>query len=259
MAEQDKPKSDAQTPIPLISEGVDVSNYLLHTPMEIAYVLRSLEQKGDLVSVYFDHGENSFLSAILSVDPKSQRFWFDISGVEAVNRSFLRADHVVFAAAPEGVKIQFVIDSGVKMIDYDDHPAFEAHFPDDLIKLQRREYFRLETPIGRPLICKVPLPNGTILPLPLHDISIGGLGLWISGQVELQHMDVFHGCRVDLGTFGMIEVSLEVRSRRQVTKRDGNVQTMLGMRFVNLPRSTENTLQRYIAQLERERHQLLRN
>jgi c-di-GMP-binding flagellar brake protein YcgR len=93
----------------------------------------------------------------------------------------------------------------------------------------------------------------------LHDISIGGLGLWISGQVELQHMDVFHGCRVDLGTFGMIEVSLEVRSRRQVTKRDGNVQTMLGMRFVNLPRSTENTLQRYIAQLERERHQLLRN
>jgi c-di-GMP-binding flagellar brake protein YcgR len=243
----------------LISEGVDVSNYMLHTPMEIAYVLRTLEQKGDLVSVYFDRGQNSFLSAILSVDPKTQRFWFDISGVEAINRSFLRSDHVVFAAAPEGVKIQFVIDSGVAMVDYDDKPAFEAHFPDDLIKLQRREYFRLETPIGRPLTCKLPLPNGTTVALPLHDISIGGLGLWASGALDMQQMDVIHGCRVDLGTFGLMEVSLEVRSKRQVTKRDGTVQTMLGMRFVDLPRSTENTLQRYIAQLERERHQLLRN
>jgi flagellar brake protein len=34
---------------------------------------------------------------------------------------------------------------------------------------------------------------------------------------------------------------------------------MLGTRFVNLPRQTESLLQRYIAQLERERHQLLRN
>ncbi|WP_374351085.1 flagellar brake protein [Chitinimonas sp.] len=259
MAEQENPKHEAQTPVPLISEGVDVSNYLLHTPMEIAYVLRSLEQKGDLVSVYYDHGENSFLSAILSVDPKSQRFWFDISGVEAINRSFLRSDHMVFAAAPEGVKIQFVLDSTVSLVEYDDKPAFEAGFPNDVIKLQRREYFRLETPIGRPLQCRLPQPNGSMLVLPLHDISIGGMGLWISGQVEVQQMDVFHGCRIDLGTFGHIEVTLEIRSKRQVTKRDGTVQVMLGTRFVDLPRNTENTLQRYIAQLERERHQLLRN
>lgn len=232
---------------------------MLHTPMEIAYVLRSLEQKGDLISVYFDHGQNSFLSAILSVDPKSQRFWFDISAVEALNRTFIRSDHMVFAAAPEGVKIQFVLNGGVELVDYDDKPAFEARFPDDLIKLQRREYFRLQTPIGKPLMCKLPHPNGSVLSLPLHDISIGGMGLWVSGQVEMEQLNVFHGCRVDLGTFGLIEVSLEVRSKRQVTKRDGTVQTMMGMRFVDLPRNTENVLQRYIAQLERERHQLLRN
>ncbi|MBV8464309.1 MAG: flagellar brake protein [Burkholderiales bacterium] len=257
--EQDNTKIDRDSPVPLISEGVDVSQFMLHTPMEIGYVLRSLEQKGDLISVYFDHGQNSFLSTVLSVDPKAQRFWFDISGVEAINRAFLRADHIVFVAAPEGVKIQFVLEGGVEMIDYDDKPAFEASFPSDLIKLQRREYFRLETPIGKPLICKLPYPPGKVQSLPLHDISIGGMGLWVSGKVEVEQLDVIPGCRVDLGTFGIIEVTLEIRSKRQVTKRDGSVQTMVGTRFVDLPRHTENVLQRYIAQLERERHQLLRN
>ncbi|WP_460526597.1 flagellar brake protein [Chitinimonas naiadis] len=232
---------------------------MLRTPMEIGFVLRSLAQKGDLISVYFDHGQFSFLSTILECDPKTKRFWFDISGVEAINRAFLRASHMVFAAAPEGVRVQFVLSGGVSEVDYDERPAFEASFPDDLIKLQRREYFRLDTPIGKPLTCKLRHPNGKVLDLPLHDISIGGMGLWMSGQLEVEQLDVFPGCRLDLGTFGSIELTLEIRSKRQVTKRDGTVQTMLGTRFIDLPRQTENLLQRYIAQLERERHQLLRN
>lgn len=251
--------TEGKGPIALIPEGVDVGNFLLRTPMEIGFVLRSLAQKGDLVTIYFNHGEYSFLSAVLEADPKAKQFLFDISGVEAINRAFLRASHIVFAAAPEGVRVQFVLSGGVTEIDYDGRPAFSASFPDDLIKLQRREYFRLDTPVGKPLVCKLRHPNGKVMELPLHDISIGGMGLWMSGQVEVEQLDVFPGCRLDLGTFGTIEVSLEVRSKRQVTKRDGTVQTMLGTRFVDLPRQTENLLQRYIAQLERERHQLLRN
>ncbi|MDN3576548.1 flagellar brake protein [Chitinimonas viridis] len=260
MAEaENNPSQEGKAPVALIPEGVDVSSFLLRTPVEIGFVLRSLAQKGDLVSVYFDHGQFSFLSAILECDTKQQRFWFDICGVEAINRSLLRADHIVFAAAPEGVRIQFVLDGGISLVDYDERPAFEAAFPNDLIKLQRREYFRLDTPIGKPLLCKLRHPNGRVLDLPLHDISIGGMGLWMQGQVEVEQLDVFPGCRVDLGTFGMVELTIEIRSKRQVTKRDGTVQTMLGTRFVDLPRQTENLLQRYIAQLERERHQLLRN
>lgn len=251
--------SEGKGPVALIPEGVDVSQFLLYTPMEIGFVLRALAQKNDLISIYFDHGRNSFLSTILDADSKQKRFWFDVSGTDAINRGLLRADHVVFVAAQEGVKIQFVLPGGVTMDSHDGHSAFSARFPDDLIKLQRREYFRLETPIGRPLVCRMPHPNGRILELPLHDISIGGVGLWMQGAVDIQQLDVFQGCRIDLGTFGLVEVSLEIRSKRQVTKRDGTVQSMLGARFVDLPRQTENLLQRYMAQLERERHQLLRN
>ena len=259
MAEQDSSKTESQTHVPLIAEGVDVSNYLLHTPMEIGFALRLLEQKGDLLSVYFDRGQNSFLTNILSVDTKAQSFWFDASASDAINRAFMRADHVVFAAAPDGVKIQFVLDSEVALLEYDGKPAFVANFPSDMIKLQRREFFRLQTPIGKPLICRMPIAGSAPLQLPLHDISIGGMGLWVVGAVNVEQMDIVPNCIVELGTFGVVEVTLEIRSKRQVTKRDGTVQTMLGTRFVDLPRNTENVLQRYIAQLERERHQLLRN
>ncbi|PHV09731.1 hypothetical protein CSQ89_20105 [Chitinimonas sp. BJB300] len=260
VAEQDNNSAQENSAsVEMIPAGVDVSGYLLRTPVEIGFVLRSLAQKGDLITIHFDHGQHSFLSAILGADTKQQCFWFDISGADAMNRALLRSDHVVFAAAPEGVKIQFVLVDSVSLDEYDERPAFIASFPEDLIKLQRREYFRLDTPIGRPLLCKLPHRNGTVYEFPLHDISVGGVGLWMSGPVDVELMEVFPDCRIDLGTFGMIEVRLEIRSMRQVTKRDGSIQTMVGTRFVELSRQTENLLQRYMAQLERERHQLLRN
>ena len=242
----------------MIAEGVDVSHFLLTSTLELGHALRGLEHKAEMISVYFDQGRNAFLTAILRVDLANRRFWFDPSSVPAINRAFSQAQHIVFAAAPDGVKIQFVVDGGVRLAEIDGAPAFEAAFPQDMVKLQRREYFRLETPIGKPLVCKLPHRNGNVINLPLHDISIGGMAMWMANRVDMAQMDIFPHCRVDLGTYGLIEVTVEIRSIRQVTKRDGSVQSMIGTCFVNLPRNTENLLQRYIAQLERERHQLLR-
>lgn len=249
-----------QQAIALIPEGVDVSAYLLRTPLEIGYVLRTMAQKGELFTAYFDHGHNSMLTTLLDADTKSQRFWFDVSGTESVNRLLLRAERVVFAAAPEGVKLQFVLEAGGIVLDqHEGHPAFAADFPTDMIKLQRREFFRLETPVGKPLVCKITHSTGKRLELALHDISIGGIGLWYpGGATNLDILDIVKDCQIDLGTFGMVVVSLEIRAKRRVTQRNGSTVTMLGCRFVNMPRQTENVLQRYMAQLERERHQLLR-
>jgi len=246
---------DSQQAIALIPEGVDVSSYMLHTPIEIGYVLRSLSLKRDLVSIHFSHGTQSILSSILEVDVKAGRFWFDVSSINATNEALLATDRMVFVASPDGVKIQFVVNDAPSWSNVDGRAAFCSVLPDDMIKLQRREYFRLETPLGRPLICKVPLA-GKMQEMQMHDISIGGMGLWLPAGVRVELMDIFQACRVDLGTFGSIEVTLEVRSNRRVTRRSGGTQNMLGCQFVNLPRHTENVLQRYIAQLERERHQM---
>lgn len=252
MAERASDKSDS-----LIPEGVDVSAYLLHTPMEIGYVLRALALKKDLVSVFYDRAGQSILSTIVDVDVKSNRFWFDVSSINAANTAVLASNRLVFVASPEGVKIQFVVNDTPRWGDFDGRAAFVSSLPDDMIKLQRREYFRLETPVGRALVCKAPY-GGRMVELPVHDVSIGGMGLWLPPNSKIDIGDVLQGSRVDLGTFGVVEVNLEVRSNRMVTRRSGSTQPMLGCCFQSLPRSTENILQRYIAQLERERHQMLK-
>lgn len=254
--QENQPAPAIKGPVPLIPEGVDVGPFMLRTPMEIGFALRALIQKNDLISIYFNQGKDSFLSAVLQVDVKAQRFWFDVSGTQSLNYAATQADHLVFVAAPEGVKLQFALKGGVTLGNYDGGPALSSPFPAEMIKLQRREYFRLDTPIGRPLVCRLPHASGKVIELPLHDISIGGVGLWMMGAVDIQQMDVYKGCRIDLGTFGMIEVNLEIRSKRQVTRRDGSTQIMIGTRYVDLSRQTENLLQRYMAQLERERSQL---
>lgn len=246
---------ETSSDIALIPEGVDVGAYMLHTPIEIGYVLRTLTLKQDMISVYFDHGKKSILSAILDVDLKAGGFWFDVSSVNALNEELLRSTRLVFVASPDGVKIQFVVNKSPRFSQADGRTAFFVEFPDDMIKLQRREYFRLETPIGRPLMCRMPF-GGRMIEMSLHDISIGGVGLWLPPTIKVALMDIFQACRLDLGTFGVIEFKLEVRSNRMVTRRNGGTQAMLGCRFVELPRHTENVVQRYIAQLERERHQI---
>lgn len=242
----------------MIPEGVDVGDYILRNPVEIGFVLRSLVARGSLVSVYFDQGQSSFLTTLLDVDSKVGCFWFDVASSDAVNRVFLRADRAVFVAAPDGVKVQFVLMGGVELSAHSGASAFVAPFPEDLIKLQRREFFRIETPIGKPLICRMPHPSGKMLEFPLHDISIGGIGIWLNGEHAFELGEVYRGCRIDLGTFGQIDVRLELRGKRTVTMRNGSVSTLLGFRFVDLPTHTENVLQRYMAHLERERSQLLR-
>ncbi|MBV1776554.1 flagellar brake protein [Burkholderiaceae bacterium DAT-1] len=244
--------------IALIPEGVDVSSYMLHSPMEIGHALLALAKKHDLTCVYVDHGKTSFISTIVDVNLKEGHFWFDVSGAERVNQAVTSADRVVFAAAPEGVKIQFVVRGNVSKVTLDSGPAFKAPFPPDMIKLQRREFFRLETPVGKPILCQMLHPDGRMVDMSLHDISIGGLGGWLPQGVHAEVLDHFKDCRLDLGTMGLITVTLEVRSARKVTQRNGNVQVLAGFKFVDLPRNVENILQRFIATLERERHQLLK-
>ncbi len=221
-------------------------------------MLRSLSASNEFVSVYFANGQQFMLTTVLDVDAKQGTFIFDNSAVESTNRALLASDRCVFVAAPDGVKIQFSV-RGVRKASYQGLTALESDFPADLIKLQRREYFRLDTPMGKPFKCKIPLAGGKVLELSLHDISLGGLGAWLPVGVDgLDVMDVFPGCKLDLGAFGLLEVKLEVRGKRTITQKNGTVQRLVGFQFIDLPRQYENVLQRFIAQLERERHQLLK-
>lgn len=241
-------------PPALLNPTEDIRPFTLSSPVEIVFQLRSLINRREMVSVYFNHGEEMLLTTLIDVDAARGEFSFDLGSDENVNARLLRCERAVFVAAPDGVKTQFVCGPFRASTDSRGR-TITCRLPPDVVKLQRREYFRVETPIAHPLVCQVHEPQP--LKLPLHDISVGGLSLVRGAHTPvLERMTLLVDCRIALPGFGALIFDLEVRNLRTLLNRNGSQIELIGCRFVNLPGKAESVLQRYMIQLERERRNL---
>lgn len=241
-----------------ISESEDIGPFRITNPMEICYVLRSLTQRESFLTVYFNGGRDLLLTRILDADAKSGTFLFDLGGNPDSNQALYKTDKALFVASPEGVKIQFST-SQIRSGTFEGQPCFVAPLPPDLIKLQRREFFRLPTPIASPYTCQLQWPEGPAIKVELHDVSLGGAGLWFSAEYRslLQQGVKIERASFDFGRAGYMSIDFEIRNSHSVVNRNGQTLYIVGVRFINLSRTQEASLQRLISQLERERKVLL--
>ena len=168
-----------------ISDKEDIAQFLLRTPLEIAHVFRALIQAKTNVGLYFNAGRDMMISRVLQVDVKEKVFIIDIGSHEPTNQALLGTTKVLFVTDLDGVKIQFSTDTP-RRVNFEGKPALQLHFPADMIKLQRREYFRLTTPITSPYTVSLNRA-GNALTLELHDISLGGMGIWLKA-VSYTHL-----------------------------------------------------------------------
>ncbi|WP_187360118.1 flagellar brake protein [Chitinolyticbacter meiyuanensis] len=239
-----------------LPDDPDLERYRMVNPLEIGAVLRQLLSRGDFVTVHFGRGQ-MMITRILQVDVASRSFCFDWAGQEELNRALLASERNICVAAPDGVRVQFVLPRP-REARVDGRPAFIVAFPPDLIKLQRREFFRIETPLAHPFVCRFGLAEGARMTLSLHDLSLGGIGLWAT-QDDAQRLErglLLHDAVIELGAAGTVQTDLEIRSLRPMTSRTGEVRIHVGCRFLNLTRGAEASVQRLMAQLERERKAL---
>lgn len=127
--------------------------YMLYSRTEIIFILRSMLKKGSMATIYFNHGKHFFLTALIDLDDRSNTLIIDRGGDEEINQWAIKADRLLCTANLDKVKIQFSLQ-GLKQVQYDGQPAFAAKMPESMLRLQRREYFRLDTPQGNPIICQ---------------------------------------------------------------------------------------------------------
>ena len=241
-----------------ISEHEDIAPYRITAHMEIAFVLRSLAQNNVNLGIYFNAGRDMMLSRVLNVDSKAKQFIIDVGGHAPTSTAIAQADRILFVTALDGVKVQFSV-AGVVFGKFEGKPAFIIDFPNDLIKLQRREFFRLLTPITNPLTCDITLPNGQKTQLELHDISLGGAGIWLKDEqhTQMQTGIVISNAYFDFAAAGTAKLNIEIRSSHPITMAHGKVRWLAGVRFIDLPRNIETNLQKLLAHLERERKALI--
>lgn len=226
-------------------------------PLEIGVQLRNLANRGDFLTVQFKGGQ--FVTRILEVDVRARTFIFDWGALPEQNRGALAAPACTFRASPEGVRVEFSTATPSET-RYEGFPAFEAAFPEVLFYVQRREYFRVDAPVLDPYFCRGTLPEGDTFRFEIHDLSLGGIGLRTTDQrvTELPMGVTLPDVEVNLSGHGTLSVDLELVSMRSTELPNGVKRFQLGMRFVSLQGSAENTLQRIITQLEMKRRSLVR-
>lgn len=240
-------------------QPLDLAKYTLASPVEIAHHIKSIVKNGYMVTVFSNKGKTFILTRLLEVDTKTQTMVFDWGSDPETNQQMLASERNVFVCSPDGVKTQFITGQ-VHEVSYGGRPAFEVPLPTQVIKLQRREFFRIRTSVGNPLMCIINDYPEAPLELPVFDISLGGLALWLP-DLTTPGFDIgqqYLHCHVDLKPFGSLDSVFEVRHRLPVQLRNGQDAVRVGCSYINLPTQLENLIQRYVGQLERERRAMQR-
>lgn len=236
----------------------DYSKYLLYSRTEIRFLMRALLQKGALVTLHFEQGAAFILTALIAVSEDGNWIYLDYGGSEDMNQRALRAEKLVAATMLDKVKIQFSL-SGLQATQASGRPVFAARLPETVLRLQRREFFRLTAPIANPIRCQLTLRLDSEAPreleAPLLDISGGGVGLMMPSELQgrMQIGLRIPDCHLNLPDEGAIHATLCVRNAFNSTNRAGQAYLRVGCEFVDLPGTALTLVQRYITRIERER------
>jgi len=236
----------------------DGHDYGRRNPLEVGVQLRNLLNRGDFLTLHYRGGQ--LVTRILDVDVRGRTFVFDWGALSEQNRDLLAAPDCQFRAAPDGVRVEFRT-TAPRRTEFDGRPAFESPFPDVLFYMQRREYFRVDTPVLEPCLCSGEFPNEIgQFDFEVRDLSLGGLGLRTTDErvASLEVGAQIPRAALDLRAHGKLVVDLGLVSLRASDQPDGIRRYHLGFRFESLPGASENTLQRYITQLEMRRRALAR-
>ena len=253
MATAESSPQSLAIPLPILA-GSEYDKYMLRNATEVHQLLRQLQAHVTQLTVFCNEGQDMLLTVLLEVTP--DRLILDVSADEEINRRVLAADKHYCLGQLERVRIQFLLGR-FERIEYQGRPAFRAALPQEMLRLQRREYYRLSTPAARPLKCRLTLPaaNGgaKVLEVNVLDISVGGVGIAVpSDELTLEVGQSIPACRIDLPEIGIIEGALCVR-QLGISFAGNHTRQRAGCEFVNLPGPQQTLIQRYIIHVERER------
>jgi c-di-GMP-binding flagellar brake protein YcgR len=179
---------------------------------------------------------------------------------DALNHELLSGKGAEFITQIDGVSISFTTGP-VTLCTYEKLPALRISIPKSMIRLQRREHFRVPLPIANPVRCIVPSPVADDPdPIGTHivDISCGGVALAdTSGRIGTETGLTLHDCRLLLPESDAVVTSLEVRNTAQIRLQNGSFQNRVGCRFIDLPNDMAARLQRFIMAIEHTRRSSL--
>jgi len=255
------PSSSEEQRLPPLPESQDpeLERFRIRARAEIARVFRDMAKAGELITAYFGNGQ-FFLTTLLGVDAESERIFLDYGIDEQLNQRALQADEFKFVGRHYQVRVQFTT-AALHKIQLKDGPALTTPFPASILRIQRREFYRLTTPLSARPICRVTLKDGTVLEAAIVDISLGGIGIIETSSHDeglLAPGHILKNTQIELPDQARIQSDIEIRNRYTVPLSNGQLQYHLGCKFLHLEPRMNADIQRYIHRVDLERRRLTR-
>ena len=237
-----------------------LENYAIHSRTEILFLLRAIAQRKLLVNLDLPNSRQIIVTSLIAVDERTNSLILDVARGDALNHDLLSGNGAEFITQLEGVSISFSTGP-VTLTDYEKLPALRIAVPKSIIRLQRREHFRVHLPMSRSVKCIVPaMSDNEHEPIHANIVDIGGGGVAIAesgGRLGTETGRILKDCRLLLPDMDVIVTPMEVRNSAQIRLANGAFQTRLGCKFIDLPKDMVSELQRFIMIVELERRNSL--
>jgi c-di-GMP-binding flagellar brake protein YcgR len=221
------------------------------TPVGISAVLRSVAAGRARAVLYLGDGDTFVHTSILRVEPHS--FFFEKGPDPKLNERVLATAQAVMVTADRSVPVQFEVETP-RLEQIEGAEAFCAPLPQRLLRLQRRDYYRLPGQAIHSLIrCQlVPgdAPEKMLRPIVI-DISCGGMAIDIPTAAGILADTSRHTCTVEFPGLGRIDTPLYVCSSREITLPNDTPGRRYGIEFLNLEAKCAALIQRFINDEER--------
>ena len=224
---------------------------------EILALLRGISEKKQMIRMLPVGDSDMCVTTILHVDSDTDSVLLDRPSDPEETARLMSGRPVSFETTLDNIRIIFgteVMQLGM----HDAVPALKIPLPASLIRLQRREFYRMPTPVGNPVRVMISMSEehgGGEAAFPLSDISCGGIAIldnrFVLGD-SIGHE--YGGCRIELPEIGPIVTSLQIRNSQEMTLMNNKANRRLGCQFIDMRAAAMSAVQRYITKLERERN-----
>jgi c-di-GMP-binding flagellar brake protein YcgR len=234
----------------------DEEQYIVHNQKEIIQILNDLAKHHEMLKVSFSN--DTCLTSVISIDANHNAVYLDIGLDDAFNSRLLSSHHVVFSK-DDGIRIKWE-SAHISLVTLKDGKAIKIALPQKLMRLQRREFFRLATPIVNPVSCLIPIcdeanPDAErAIELTLVDVSLGGIGGIAENPLDelLVIGASFDKCKINFPEVGETSLTLQVRNITLINIKDGVTKHRIGLQFIAPSRGNEGLINRYTYNLERQ-------
>ena len=227
--------------------------YWIRNDDEIRNIIGQILDSREMVSVFFNEGSDLQLTLLVGLSPDRQKLYLDYGSNEASNQKLLSSENLSFVTQLEGVFIHWTSHVALESSQHEGLSAFLTGVPEEMLYLQRREYFRLMTHNNIPLTCHLPMSDGTVMEIPVGDIGMGGLSLHIPQTLVESFAigTIISGCLLDAPDLNIPAFSLCVKTQREVTPKKGDSYFKIGCKFLSMTPKMPSLVQRLVAKLER--------